>query len=153
MAKNTKEFTAALKVPQSTEDSIIFKWKKLGTTRTLPRPGRPDKLTNSRDAVRRWEKVLQSQLSLQPSTSRGFSGPTETSPQYQTYENPHRVYQEAHEGLLDSSRLFSGLMRPRLNFLALILRDMCGEKQPLLGFGSFGKTILPYWPEYKTVFF
>jgi len=34
-----KRISAALKVPKSTVASIILKWKKFGTTRTLPRPG------------------------------------------------------------------------------------------------------------------
>ena len=37
---------SALKVPMSTVASIIRKWKKLGTTRTLPRAGRPSKLSD-----------------------------------------------------------------------------------------------------------
>ena len=38
--------SAALKVPMSTVASIICKWKKFGTTRTLPRAGRPSKLSD-----------------------------------------------------------------------------------------------------------
>uniref|UniRef100_A0A7N9AQB8 Transposase n=1 Tax=Mastacembelus armatus TaxID=205130 RepID=A0A7N9AQB8_9TELE len=41
-----KIISAALKVPKSTVASIILKWNKFGTTRTLPRPGRPVKLSN-----------------------------------------------------------------------------------------------------------
>uniref|UniRef100_A0A9J8CX97 Sleeping Beauty transposase HTH domain-containing protein n=1 Tax=Cyprinus carpio carpio TaxID=630221 RepID=A0A9J8CX97_CYPCA len=37
-----KKISAALK---STVDSIILKWKTFGTTRTLPRAGRPAKLS------------------------------------------------------------------------------------------------------------
>ena len=37
---------AALKVPNNTVASIIHKWKKFGTTKTLPRAGRPAKLNN-----------------------------------------------------------------------------------------------------------
>ncbi|KAI3361958.1 hypothetical protein L3Q82_012311, partial [Scortum barcoo] len=37
--------SAALKVPMSTVASIIHKWKKFRTTRTLPRAGRPSKLS------------------------------------------------------------------------------------------------------------
>ena len=37
---------AALKVPKNTVTSIILKWKKFGTTKTLPRAGRPAKLVN-----------------------------------------------------------------------------------------------------------
>ncbi len=79
-----KKSSAALKVPKSTVTSIILKWKTFGTTRTLPRAGRPAKLSyrgrraqrslwlSSRDAFGRWEKVVESQPSLQPSTSRSF---------------------------------------------------------------------------------
>ncbi len=89
-----KTISAALKVPKSTVASIILKWKTFGTTRTLPRAGRPAKLSyrgrralvrevkknptqrslwlSSRDAFGRWEKVVESQPSLQPSTNRGF---------------------------------------------------------------------------------
>ncbi len=40
-----KNISAALKVPKSTVASIILKWKSFGTTRTLPRAGRPAKLS------------------------------------------------------------------------------------------------------------
>jgi hypothetical protein len=33
-----------LKVPKNTVASIILKWKTFGTTKTLPRAARPDKL-------------------------------------------------------------------------------------------------------------
>ena len=42
----------ALKVPKNTVASIILKWNKFGTTKTLPRPGRPAKLSN------RWRRAL-----------------------------------------------------------------------------------------------
>ena len=38
--------SAALKVPKNTVASIILKWKKFGTTKTLPRAGRPAKPNN-----------------------------------------------------------------------------------------------------------
>ena len=38
--------SAALKVPKSTVESIILKWKKFGTTKTLPRADRMAKLSN-----------------------------------------------------------------------------------------------------------
>ncbi len=40
-----KTNSVALKFPKSTMASIILKWKTLGTTRTLPRAGRPAKLS------------------------------------------------------------------------------------------------------------
>ncbi|KAG2468185.1 TCB1 transposase, partial [Polypterus senegalus] len=41
-----RKISAALKVPTSTVASIICKWKKFETTRTLPRAGRPSKLSD-----------------------------------------------------------------------------------------------------------
>ncbi|XP_067308833.1 uncharacterized protein [Pseudorasbora parva] len=41
-----RKISAALNVPMSTVASIIRKWKKFGTTRTLPRAGRPVKLSD-----------------------------------------------------------------------------------------------------------
>jgi hypothetical protein len=41
-----KNNSAALKVPKNTVASIILKWKKFGTTKTLHRAGRPAKLSN-----------------------------------------------------------------------------------------------------------
>jgi hypothetical protein len=38
--------SAALKVPRNTVPYIILKWKKFGTTKTLPRAGRLAKLSN-----------------------------------------------------------------------------------------------------------
>ncbi|KAG2468313.1 TCB1 transposase, partial [Polypterus senegalus] len=46
LGKVTEKFLAALKVPMSTVASIIRKWKKFKTTRTIPRAGRPSKLSN-----------------------------------------------------------------------------------------------------------
>ncbi len=40
-----KNISAALKVPKSTVASIILKWETCGMTRTLPRAGRPAKLS------------------------------------------------------------------------------------------------------------
>ena len=41
-----QNISAALKVPKNTVTSIIIKWKKFGTTKTLPRAGHPVKLSN-----------------------------------------------------------------------------------------------------------
>ena len=48
MGKATKKIASALKVPKNTVASIIFKWKKFGTTKILPRAGRLAKLSNQR---------------------------------------------------------------------------------------------------------
>ena len=44
--KGYRTISATLKVPVSTVACIILKWKKFGTTRNLPRAGRPPKLSN-----------------------------------------------------------------------------------------------------------
>ncbi|KAG2468130.1 TCB1 transposase, partial [Polypterus senegalus] len=41
-----RKMSAALKIPMSTVASIIRKWKKFDTTRTLPRAGQPSKLSD-----------------------------------------------------------------------------------------------------------
>ena len=41
-----QNISIALKVPKNTVASIILKWKKFGTTKTLPRAGCPAKLSN-----------------------------------------------------------------------------------------------------------
>ena len=77
--RRLQTFSAALKVPKSIVASIILKWRKFGTTRTLPRAGCLSKLSNrgrramsSRDPVWRWEKLPKGQPSLQHSTDLGF---------------------------------------------------------------------------------
>ena len=40
------KISAALKIPKNTVASIILKWKKLGTTKILPRAGCRAKLSN-----------------------------------------------------------------------------------------------------------
>ena len=118
-----KIISAALKVPKSTVASIILKWKKFGTTRTLPRPGRPAKLSNRgrRALVREVKKNPKITVAELQRCSREMgesstkstitaalhqsglwqSGPTEASPQCKTYESLHRVGQKTHEGLPD----------------------------------------------------
>ena len=41
-----QKMSAALKVPKNSVASIIFKSERFGTTKTLPRAGHPDKLSN-----------------------------------------------------------------------------------------------------------
>jgi hypothetical protein len=41
-----QRMSAELKVPQNTVAFIILKWRKFGTTKTLPRAGRSVKLSN-----------------------------------------------------------------------------------------------------------
>jgi hypothetical protein len=51
---------SALTVPNNTLASIILKWKKFGNSKTLPRAGRPAKLSNQgrRSLVREMTKNL-----------------------------------------------------------------------------------------------
>jgi transposase len=55
-----QNISAAFKVPKNTVASIILKWKKLGTIKTLPRAGRPAKLRN------RWRKALVREVTKNP---------------------------------------------------------------------------------------
>ena len=81
--------SAALKVPKNTVASIILKWKKFGTTKTLPRAGCPAKLSNKgrRALVRevtknqmvtlivpvwRWENLPEEQPFLLHCTKQAF---------------------------------------------------------------------------------
>ncbi|KAG2458113.1 TCB1 transposase, partial [Polypterus senegalus] len=59
-----RKISAALKVPMSTVASIICKWKKFETTRTLPRAGRPSKLSDwgRRALVREVSKLQRSSV-------------------------------------------------------------------------------------------
>ena len=55
-----QNISAALKVPKKTVASIILKWKKFGTPKTLPRADRPAKLSN------RWRKALVREVTKNP---------------------------------------------------------------------------------------
>ena len=83
--RQKKKCSAALKVPKSTVTSIILKWKKFGTTRTLPRAGHPANLNN-----------------------REEKGQTEASPHWKTLGNLLGVYKKAPKGWYETR--FSGLM-------------------------------------------
>ncbi len=110
-----KKNYAALKVPKSTGASIILKWKTFGMTRTLSRAGRPAKLSY------RGRRALVREVKKNPKI---------------TVAELQRCIQEMGESCrkstITAALQFSGLMRPRYNFLALILSGMCGENQALL---------------------
>ena len=59
-----KTISAVLKVTRGTVSSILRKWKEYGTTWTLPRAGRPNKLSNRarRTLVREVTKNLMTTL-------------------------------------------------------------------------------------------
>ena len=44
--EGNQKMSAALKVPKNTVAAAILKWKKFVSTKTLPRAGRPAKLSN-----------------------------------------------------------------------------------------------------------
>jgi transposase len=50
--EGSQNISAALMVPKNTVAPIILKWNKSGTTKNLPRAGRPAKLSN------RWRRAL-----------------------------------------------------------------------------------------------
>ena len=66
----SRHIYAALKVPMTTVASIILKWKKFGITKTLPRAGRPDKLSNRgrRALVRSTKNLMVTLTELQSSS-------------------------------------------------------------------------------------
>ena len=56
-----QNISAALKVPKNTV-AIILKWKMFGTTKTLPRAGRPAKMSN------RGRRALVREVTMNPSS-------------------------------------------------------------------------------------
>ena len=66
-----QKMSTALKVPKNTVTSEILKWKKFGTTKTLPRGGCPAKLSNwgGRALVREVTKNLMVTLTEFQSSS------------------------------------------------------------------------------------
>ncbi len=115
-----KNISAALKVPKSTVASIILKWKTFGMTRTLPRTGRPAKLSyRGRRAlvreVKKNPKITVAELqrciremgescrksihhcSPPPVGALWQSGPTEASPQC-------KIHEKTPEGLQDGDK-------------------------------------------------
>ena len=54
---------AALKVPKNTGASVILKWRRFGTTKTLPRAGRPAKLGNQGRRALVWEVTKKLMIS------------------------------------------------------------------------------------------
>lgn len=110
--------------------SIILKGKKFGTTtRALAREVEENPKTTvaepqSRDAVGRWEKVPQSQLSLQPSTSRAF---ITAWPDGSPFESPHRVCQNHSK---DSQTMRNEILWADETKIDLF--GVCGENPALL---------------------
>ncbi len=144
--------SAALKVPKSTVASIILKWKTLGMTRTLPRAGRPAKLSyRGRRALVRGKEEPKDHCGWAPEMHSGESCKKSTitaalhqSGLYGRVARRKPLLSARHmKACMEFAKntwrtprwwqiRFSGLIRPRYNFLALILSGMCGENQALL---------------------
>ena len=78
LGKGTKKMSAALKVPKNTVAFIVLKWKKFGTTKTLPRAGHLAKLSNQgiRALVREVTKNLMVTLTELQSSSVAMVEPS-----------------------------------------------------------------------------
>ena len=134
-------FFAALKFPKNTVASIILKWKKFGTTKTLPRASRLAKLSNwgRRALVREVNKnpmVILTELQssslemLEPSWRTTISAALHQSGFYGRVARRKPFIRKRHmtAGLEFAKRYlktlrpwetrFSGVMKPRLNSLA-----------------------------------
>ncbi|CDQ84424.1 unnamed protein product [Oncorhynchus mykiss] len=104
--KGYQNISAVLKVPKNTVASIILKWKRFGTTKTLPRTVRPAKLRNRvrRTLVR--ENLPEGQPSLQYSTNQAFMVMARLKPllSKKAHDSPLGVYQESPKGILDHEK-------------------------------------------------
>jgi len=104
--KSSREISSQLNIPQSTVSGVITKWKRLGTTATQPRSGRPRKMR----CIVRWGRQisaesiatdLQTSCGLQVSSrtvrrelhGMGFHGRAATSKPYITKCNAKRWMQ------------------------------------------------------------
>ncbi len=145
-----KNISAALKVPKSTVASIILKWKTFGTTRTFPRAGRPAKLScrGRRALVREVKKNPKITVAELQRCIREMGESCRKSTITAALHQSGLYGRVARRKPLLSARhmkarmefanktwrtprwwqiRFSGLIRPRYNFLALILSGICGE--------------------------
>ena len=103
-----KTISRVLKVPKSTVSSIIRKWKQYGTTQTLPRAGRPTKLSN------RARSTLVREVTKNPMT-------TLTEPQSSLAEMGEPAGRTTISAALHKSRLYGRVARQKL---LLRKRDM-----------------------------
>ena len=140
LGKGTK-IPTKLKVPKNTVASIILKWKKFGTTKTLPRAGRPAKLSNQgrKALVREVTKnpmvtlteLQSSSVEMgEPSRRTTISAALHQSDLYGRVARQKSLLSKRHmtaclefaKRHLKTLRLcktrFSGLMKSRLNYLA-----------------------------------
>ncbi len=114
-----RKISVALKVPMSTVASIIRKWKKFGTTRSLPRACLLAKLSNwLRRALSRvvtknlmvtlveLHEHIWKQTSLQLSTGLSFMAvwPNSILSSVKTHENTLGIFKKAPKGPSDSEK-------------------------------------------------
>ncbi len=126
-----KKNSAALKVPKSTVASIILKWKTFGTTRTLPRAGRPAKLSyrGRRALVREVKKNPKITVAELQRCIREMGESCRKSTITAALHQSGLYGRVARRKPLLSARHMKARME---DFLALILSGMCGENQALL---------------------
>ncbi|KAL6466679.1 hypothetical protein MHYP_G00244830 [Metynnis hypsauchen] len=82
-SKSSREISSLLNIPQSTVSCIISKWKRLGTTATQPRSGRPRKMTEQgqrmlKHIVRRGHQLSAESIATDLQTSCGLQISTST---------------------------------------------------------------------------
>lgn len=81
--KSVREISSLLDIPRSTVSGIIAKWKRLGTTATQPRSGRPRKVTERgrrvlRRIVRKSRQSSADSITAEFQTSSGINISTKT---------------------------------------------------------------------------
>jgi hypothetical protein len=118
--------SAALKVPKNRVYSIVLKWKKFGTTKTLPRAGHPAKLSNQgekglcqggdqepmitltelQSSPVAMGNLPEGQPSLQHFTNQAFmvEWPDQSHSSEKAHDSPLGVCQEAPKGLSDHEK-------------------------------------------------
>ncbi len=150
-----KKNSAALKVLKSTVASIILKWKTFGTTRTLPRAGRPAKLSyRGRRAlvreVKKNPKITVAELqrciremgeSCRKSTitaalhQSGLYGRVARRKPLLSARHMKARMEFAKKHLKDSKMVTNKILwsdETKIERFGLILSGMCGENQALL---------------------
>ena len=131
-----QKISAALKVLNNTVASIILKWKKFETTKTLPRAGRPARLSNRGrrtllDPMVTLTKLSSSSVEMREGSRRTtISAALHQSGFYSRLARRKPFLSKRHmkarlefakrhlKTLGPRETIFSGLMKPRLNFLA-----------------------------------
>ena len=131
-----------VRVPNNFGTTIILKWKKFGTTNSLPKAGHQSKLSNrgrraldrevtknTRVPLWRWENLLEGQPSLQHSTNQAFIVEWPD----RSHSSVKGTWQPAWSLPIGTWRTirpwetrFSGLMKLRFNYLAWMPRFTSG---------------------------